>query len=363
MDDIGFKYHIENLSLVSTIAPPFKRTSETYDLNTVKGRREYFKVKAGKLIDKISQFLENHTFIAYWLAPKNAGKSTYIGLLRELLGQHTFNYIAVGDIVREFQKEYKQKAQEYDSYFLKHYRGYLKLNEAVEALLHPDVSKLKPTELILTLVKKKIDTLPRKTLFIDGFPRTEDQVSYSLYFRELINYRNDPDVFVMIYLPLSVIDERIKYRRVCPKCGKSFSTVLLPSEHVKYDAAGDEFVFMCDNPACNKEVLIKKQGDDKGIEPLMPRIKKDLYLMQLAEKLYGVPKIKMYNAIEVKDADNLVQDYEITERYSFEYKNGKIIKRTSPWVVKDNGKNYYSLLAAPVLLQFLRQLSEIFEIT
>lgn len=362
MEDTGFNYEIEDISRLSTITAPFVKTQKSYDLNTVKGRHEYFRAKAGKLIDKIAEFLENHTFIAYWLAPKNAGKSTYIGLLRELFGQSVFNYISVGDIVREFQQNYKTKKQEYDSYFSRYYRGYLKLDEAIEALLYPDISSLKPTELILTLVKKKIDGLPRKTLFIDGFPRTEDQVSYSLYFRELINYRDDPDVFVLIYLPLSVIDERIKYRRVCPKCGKSFSTVLLPSEHVEYDENTKEFIFKCDNPACNKEPLIRKQGDDKGIETILPRIKKDLYLMQLAENLYGVPKIRMYNAVEVKDAKKVVQDYEITLRYTFEYKDGKIKKQTKPWTVEDNGKEYYSLLAAPVLLQFIKQLAEIFEI-
>jgi len=40
---------------------------------------------------------------------------------------------------------------------------------------------LLPTELILALVKREIAKRPRKTLFIDGFPRDMDQVSYSLF--------------------------------------------------------------------------------------------------------------------------------------------------------------------------------------
>ena len=84
--------------------------------------------------------------------------------------------------------------------------------------------------------------------------------------------------------------------------------------------------------------------------------------MQLAENLYGVPKIRMYNAVNVDDASQVVQNYEITQRYIFEYKNGEVVRRAEPWLVREGGKEYYSLLAAPVILQFLRQLVEVFDI-
>ncbi len=362
MDKDFFSYSYDP-QIVSTITPPFRKTKQKYDLNTLKGRHDYFQDKAGKLVEALQEFFENHTFIAYWLAPKNAGKSTFIGLLKEIFGKHTFNHISVGDILRDFQKNYTAKKQEYDNYFKQNYRGYIKLEDAIEAVLRPDISTLKPTELVLTLIKKEIDSLPKRILFLDGFPRTEDQISYSLYFRELINYRDDPDIFIMIHLPLAVIDERIKYRRICPNCKRSYNLKLLPTEKIEYDKEKDEFYLVCDDSECNNARLVSKQGDDKGIENIIPRIKKDLKLMEMAENLYGVPKVHMYNALEKQDAFNYVQDYEVTAEYSYTYENGKVVKHTSPWHVVDNGKEYYSLLSSPVLLQLLKQLADIFNIT
>ncbi len=338
-------------------------TGREFNLSKRSERYEYFRFKAGKLIEKLKQFLESHTFIAYLLAPKLAGKGTYLSLLKEVLGQEAFHHISVGDLVREFQKSYVKNQKEYDTYFNKHYRGYIPLKEAIEALLYPDVTSLKPTELILTLIKKKIDSLPRRTIFIDGFPRTEDQISYSLYFRDLINYRDDPDLFVLIHVPLAVIDARIKGRRICPKCGASRHISLLPTEYVAYDKKHKEFYLMCDNPECNRERMVPKQGDNLGIKPLLPRIKRDLKLQKLALKLHGVPHINLYNAVKVSEALKLVEEYEITPEYRYELTaSGDIKISTAPWIIEESGEKFYSLLAPPVLLQLLVQLGEIFEL-
>ena len=77
--------------------------------------------------------------------------------------------------------------------------------------------------------------MEKKALFIDGFPRDLDQVSYSLFFRDLIGYRADPDIFILIDVPNSVIDERIKYRVVCPKCHTPRNLKLLATKQVEYD--------------------------------------------------------------------------------------------------------------------------------
>ncbi|MBU1987932.1 MAG: nucleoside monophosphate kinase, partial [Nanoarchaeota archaeon] len=95
---------------------------------------------------------------------------------------------------------------------------YISIDEAMDALLGRSQDKLLPTEFILVLVKKAIDQLPKKTLFIDGFPRDLDQVSYAMYFRDLINYREDADIFINIDIPEAVVDARMKSRVVCPSC-------------------------------------------------------------------------------------------------------------------------------------------------
>ena len=76
-------------------------------------------------------------------------------------------------------------------YFDKHYRGYISVEDAVKIFLNRDTASLLPNEFVLTLVKREIDLAPKKIIFLDGFPRTLDQVSYALYFRNLIDYRQD----------------------------------------------------------------------------------------------------------------------------------------------------------------------------
>ena len=353
-------YKFDKTYVSTKVDKPYRE----FDLTSLEGRHEYFKYKMGDKIEKIKEFLESHTFIAYMLAPKLAGKSTYLGMLKEIFGMRAFYHVSVGDLVRKVQKEYLENKQEYDKYLSKYYRGYIPLEEAVDALLYPDVTKVKPTELILTLIKREIDSLPKKTLFIDGFPRTADQISYSLYFRELINYREDPDLFVLIRAPISVLDARIKYRRICPKCNKSYNLKLLPTQKFGYDKQTGEIYMMCDNPECKNERLIKKQADDKGIEPLLPRIRTDFKLMDTANALHGVPKINIYNSVPVDIADELIDDYEKTPMFEYTYnkKTDRVEMHKKPWSIKDNGIEYYSLMAPAATLQFLRQFVKVFNL-
>ena len=135
----------------------------------------------------------------------------------------------------------------------------------------------------------------------------------------------------------------------------------MPTENVGYDKNSGEIYLICENPDCNSERMVKKQGDDKGIKAILPRIKNDLKLVGLARKLEGIPKIELYNAIETKDK-SLVEDYEITPEFYYEHKDDRVIVHTKDWVIKENGKTYYSLLAPAVLLQFIRQIAEVFNI-
>ena len=71
----------------------------------------------------------------------------------------------------------------------------------ITALEKRNTRTLLPSELILAIAKKEISKRGTKALFVDGLPRDLDQVSYSLFFRDLIDYRQDPDVFVLIDVP------------------------------------------------------------------------------------------------------------------------------------------------------------------
>lgn len=336
----------------------------TYDLSSVDERAKYFYEKVGKEIDDLKQFMQKSTFVAYMMGKKLAGKGTYSKLFMEIFGKESAVHLSVGDIVRAVDevKGDEAKMEELREYMERNYRGFISLDDAFDAFLGRDTSKLLPTEFILALVKREIDKHRGKVLFIDGFPRSMDQVSYSLYFRELVDYRNDPDVFVFIDLPEQVIDERIKYRVVCPKCNTSRNVKLLPTSKVQYDKDKKEFYLLCDNVECEPVRMVGKEGDEKGLELIKDRLMADESLIKETMKLYGVPKIYLRNSVPVEGAFENVDEYEVTKITEFKWdeRNERITSRDIEWIVNDDdGVPSYSLYAPAVVVQFIKQLHEV----
>jgi len=329
-----------------------------FDLNSPSGRRKYFKAKAGDEIAIIKKYLRDKTFIAYWIGKKNSGKGTYSRLFTEVFGEDKVELVSVGDLIREadnwkvFTKTKKYKLLK------KYYRGYISFEDAVDAHLGRSTAKLLPTEFIMALLKAHLEGLEGKTVFIDGLPRETDQVSYSLFFRDLIAYRDDPDLFVLIDLPESVIEERIKYRVVCPKCKTSRNKKLLISSKVEHQDG--EFFLLCDNPDCKGARMEAKEGDDKGIAPIKHRLDKDEEIIKTVFSLYGVPKVLMRNNVPKQDGLKLFDKYEITPEYGFKLVGSKVKVIEKPWTITDdNGIESYSLLAAPVFVSMIKQLADI----
>lgn len=327
-------------------------------------RKEYFEKKAGKEIAVLKKYLKSGgTFVAYFMGKKNAGKGTYTKLIGEIFGKEHIGHISVGDIVRGAHKamEDKKEWRALVEHLRKSYRGYISFDESFNALLGRSASALLPTEFILTLIKRQVDMMPRKALFIDGFPRDLDQISYALFFRDLINYREDPDLFVAIDIPNAVIDERIKYRVVCPYCQTPRNLKLLATKDVGYDKEKKKFYLKCDDPNCKKPGtrMEGKEGDNLGIEPIRERIKRDGELIDTMFTLHGVPKILLRNALSVSVAKKYVDSYEITPEYVYarDVKTGKVKTIEKSWMVKDDeGVEVYSLLAPTVVVSLLKQL-------
>jgi len=335
-----------------------------FDVNDPESRAKYFQAKAGDKIEAIKEYLEKGTFIGFLMAKKMAGKGTYSKIFEELVGSNHFAHVSVGDIVRDAHKamdDPKEKKELVD-YLHDHYRGYISVDESLDALLGRNTKTLVPTEFILTLVRREIEKIGDKGLFIDGFPRSLDQVSYSLYFREIMNLRPDPDFFVLIDIAEEVINERMLYRVVCPLCKTSRNTRLLPTKFVSYDSSDKSFNLICDNKECQgyeKEQMVGKEGDELGIDNIRDRLEMDGKLIQMADSLAGVPKVYLRNAVPVTKAKKTVDDYEITPEYNYEWdkKSKKVIIKEKPWTVKDDqGVESYSLLAAPVVLSLIDQL-------
>ncbi len=343
------------------IGTKIKGLSATFDLESPAGRRKYFNAKAGDEIKHIKKFLEGNTFIAYFLGKKSSGKGTYSKLIAEVLGEDKIAHVSVGDLVRETDDWKGFVKTERYAKLKKYYRGYVSFEKIVKSLSNRSTEKLLPTEFILALLKAHIDELRGKAIFIDGLPRGMDQISYSLYFRDIINYRDDPDLFVLIDIPESVIDERMKYRVICPKCKTSRNIKLLVTSKIDYDTESKVYYLVCDNPSCEGARMVRKEGDEKGLGAIRERLNKDEELIKTAFQLHGVPKILLRNHVPVKEARKYFDDYEITPEYGFSReKSGDIKVHEKSWSVKDdNGVECNSLLAPPVVVSFLKQLVEV----
>jgi adenylate kinase family enzyme len=327
-------------------------------------KKKYFEFKAGKEIAELRDYLKDRTFIAYLLGKKGAGKGTYSKLFKEIVAPERIEHFSAGDMVREVDIELKDKAKRAAllGFLEKNYRGFLPLEKIIASLESRSTAKLLPTELILALIKRKIAAFGRKALFIDGFPRNLDQISYSLFFRDLIDYRSDPDIFVLIDAPESVIEARIKSRLVCPRCQSSRNIRLHLTKKIGYDHENKEFYLICDNPECQGQKLLPKEGDSLGVEPIRERLELDEKLIRRAMNLYGVDKVFLRNAVPLDSAKGYVDDYEITPEYYFQWdekaKKTKVL--TKPFVVADdNGLLSYSLLPYPVVVSLIRQMAKI----
>ncbi len=360
-----------------------KGSSQEFNLSDPKERKKYFQLKVGPEIEKLRQYLKKNTFIAYLLGKKNSGKGTYAKMLAEIIDPERIEHFSIGDMVRAVDEELKDKSkkEELISFLKNNYRGWMSLEKIISALEKRSTKTLLPTELILALVKKEIAKRKKKTLFIDGFPRDLDQISYSLFFRDLIGYRDDQDIFILIDVPEKVIDERIKWRRICPLCQTSRNLKLFPTSKVGYDEKKKEFYFskknkvlepeakgfylICDNPNCKGAKMVSKEGDELGTKPIQERLKLDGKLIDKSFSLQGVPKVLLRNSIPAKDAKKYVDDYEITPEYHYEWdartKKVKIIEK--PWIILDDeGIKSYSLLAAPVAVSLIKQLVEVLKL-
>jgi len=340
--------------------PLFKtkiQDSPKFDLTDAKERQKYFELKAGEEIKKLRDYLKGNSFIAYLLGKKNSGKGTYAKMLKEVVDKDNIEHFSIGDMIREVDKELKNNKKELVEFLEKNYRGFTPLEEIITSLENRSTSRLLPSELILALAKREIAKKGRKSLFIDGFPRELDQVSYSLFFRDLVNYREDPDIFVLINVPEAVIDERIKYRVICPICQTSRNLKLLPTKDIEYEDGS--FYLLCDNSECKRARMIKKEGDELGIEPIKDRLNLDGSLIKKAFSLYGVPKVLLRNSVPVNKAEELVNDYEITPEYVYEWKDNKVKITEKPWQIKnDKEEDCYSLMPPPVVVSLIKQLVE-----
>ena len=350
--------------------------SKTFDLSSPEDRKVYFEAKAGPEIEKLRNYLKDKTFVAFLLGKKNSGKGTYSKLFMEIVGaEHVgpvrgplasngVGHLSVGDVVRDVHEVVEEKGHEYESLkkFLEaNFRGFHSVEEVDDIILGRSTATLLSSELTIALIKWEISRRPRQALFIDGFPRGFDQINYTLFFKEIIGYQGHPDFFVFIDVPNSVIDERIKYRVICPVCKTPRSTKLLATKNVGWDEEKKEFYLMCDTPTCEKARLVAKEGDELGIEPIKARLETEEKVFKELLKLQGIPKIYLRNSVPVDKAPEYADEYELTPEYVYEKNADNSVKVSEkPWAIADdNGVMSYSLMPAAIVVSLVRQVSKV----
>jgi len=351
----------KDFPIFKTITPG---VTEKFNLDDPVERRRYFEAKAGPEIEKLRDWVRENNFIAFLMGIKGSGKGTYTKLFMEVVGSEHVAHISVGDIVRGVHKDLADPAKKAElmAFLKKRYRGFLPMEKIFDVIEGRDVTTLLPTEVILALVERQIDRIGKKSIFIDGFPRNLDQVSYSLYFRSLIGYRDNPDFFVFIDVPEQVVHERIVTRVVCPKCQTPRTLKLMRTKQVGYDSDNKQFYLICDNPNCQPTRMISKEGGDLGIEGFRDRIEADVAVMNVLMKLEGVPQLFLRNSIPSDVAMDFVDKYELTpaSRYEWNEQKQEVKIFEEPWIIKDNdGKDSYSLMAPAVALALIKQIAQV----
>ena len=128
-----------------------------------------------------------------------SGKGTQAALICKT---HNIPHVSTGDILRKNTSEGTELGEQAKAYM--------------------DAGKLVPDELVVALLKDRIEQPDCKTGFLlDGFPRTKAQA-------DALGKIVTIDIALNLVTDLNKLADRMASRRVCPKCGYSTSASNAP---------------------------------------------------------------------------------------------------------------------------------------
>ena len=162
-----------------------------------------------------------------FIAPPAAGKGTQSKMLVEKYG---YEHISTGDLLRE---EISKKTE----------LG-IQINEVISA------GKLVDDDLMLKMLKGKLESISSKSFIIDGFPRTFNQAK--LLDELLTSLNKDNYKVINMNLDYEEAKNRVLGRMICLNCGKSYNDKITSLKPKKEG--------ICDS--CNHE-LEKRSDDDE----------------------------------------------------------------------------------------------------
>ncbi|ACD65915.1 MAG TPA: adenylate kinase [Sulfurihydrogenibium sp.] len=169
--------------------------------------------------------------IIIFLGPPGAGKGTQSQLLKERNG---FIQISTGDLLREAVKNQTELGKLAKQYM--------------------DEGKLVPDDLIISLIKEKLQEYADKNIIFDGFPRTIPQAE-SL--DNLLSHLNkNVDAVILFKIEDDEVVKRLAGRRVCPSCGAVYHMIYNPPKTDEIcDKCGARLIQRDDD----KEEVIRKR--------------------------------------------------------------------------------------------------------
>lgn len=173
------------------------------------------------------------------IGPQGSGKGSYASRLSQIFG---IPHISTGDICREESNAKTSLGKEIEKYM--------------------NVGKLVPDEIILQIVKKRLEKPDCKKGFIfDGFPRTIKQA-------EALGKITDIDIVLELDAPEWLLLKRLSNRRVCEKCEEIYNLLnVKPKKEGICDKCGGELIQRADETsAAIKERLVEYK---ENTEPLI----------------------------------------------------------------------------------------------
>ncbi len=155
-----------------------------------------------------------------------SGKGTQAAIICK---NHNIPHISTGDILRKNIADGTELGKQAKAYM--------------------DAGKLVPDELVVALIKDRLNAADCKNGFLlDGFPRNKAQA-------DVLDKIVDIDVALYLDVDLGAIAARMASRRVCPKCGYSTSAQAAPDGKCK---------------ECGEKLIIR---DDDKLEVVENRLK------------------------------------------------------------------------------------------
>jgi len=308
----------------------------------------------------LEEELKKHPLLLFLISKKGAGKSTRIKILQKALPGH-FEVVPAGNLARGLQADLQTKSIVEIAQGLKPHMDEAYSIEDIYEQLVPFIelegTRLKSTDIMFALVKQELSKHHGKSIILDGFPRSPEQIHHAKQLITEFEAKNYHPLFVDIEIPTEVQDMRMRHRRICPECGDSKNIMLWPTEKFGYDPESEEYFMYCDEESCQMVRMVEKPYDSAGAEQMAER---DRIVQDLIDELkQEFPHLAhtISNAIEVERAHEY-QEHDLTETTKLSREGDTVVKSTEPLIVTDDrGNKAYSGNPEPWVLDFFKLLT------